>query len=288
VAVVLLAAGAARAQDKPAGYAGSETCQPCHDEIFQAFQKNPHQQVEKRRKWQGMACESCHGPGAKHSETLEPADILNPARQRPAAADRSCLSCHLNQPTQVGRIHGGHARNAVACVSCHAVHKGAEQLRPRKADDINRECAGCHNSVWAEFQRPHKHPLPQGAMSCVDCHNPHGTLLAVSTRTIAANEPTCFRCHSDKRGPFAFEHAPMKTEGCASCHVAHGTANPRMLTRHEVRFLCLECHSNTNITAQSLGGIPPAFHDLRSPRFRNCTVCHVKIHGSYVDAGLER
>jgi predicted CXXCH cytochrome family protein len=29
-----------------------------------------------------------------------------------------------------------------------------------------------------------------------------------------------------------------------ACHQPHGSANPRMLTRHEVRFVCLECHSN--------------------------------------------
>jgi predicted CXXCH cytochrome family protein len=81
----------------------------------------------------------------------------------------------------------------------------------------------------------------------------------------------------------------MQLEGCKACHLPHGTVNPRMLTRHEVRFVCLECHSNAPQTIQqSLGGIPPAFHDLRSPRFRNCTICHLKIHGSYVDAALER
>ena len=25
---------------------------------------------------------------------------------------------------------------------------------------------------------------------------------------------------------------------------------------------------------------PPAFHDIRSPRYQNCTSCHARIHGS--------
>ena len=53
-----------------------------------------------------------------------------------------------------------------------------------------------------------------------------------------------------------------------------------MLNRPEQRFLCLECHTNSLTT---LGGTPPAFHDLRSARFQNCTSCHSKIHGSYVN-----
>jgi hypothetical protein len=43
----------------------------CHEDIFNAFQKNPHQLVEtdKKRGWDTKACESCHGPGSKHAES---------------------------------------------------------------------------------------------------------------------------------------------------------------------------------------------------------------------------
>jgi len=171
------------------------------------------------------------------------------------------------------------------------MHKSAEELRPQRRAAINAKCAGCHTAVWASFQRPHKHKLPEGAMSCIDCHNPHGSLLPRSIRTVAANEPGCLNCHGDKRGPFIFEHAPVRLEGCTACHEPHGSANPHMLTRQEVRFTCLECHANTPATmaaSGTLGGIPPAFHDLRSPQFRNCTLCHVKIHGSNVSQDLLR
>jgi hypothetical protein len=59
-----------------------------------------------------------------------------------------------------------------------------------------------------------------------------------------------------------------------------------MLVRHEVSNLCLECHANLPIVparTRVIGGVPPALHDLRTARFQNCTICHVKIHGSYVD-----
>ena len=127
-------------------------------------------------------------------------------------------------------------------------------------------------------------------MSCVDCHNPHGSVLPHMMQTANANEPGCFKCHGDKRGPFTFEHAPMRLEGCTACHQPHGSANPRMLIRAEVRFVCLECHSNlpaaTLPVNGALGTVPPAIHDLRSPRFQNCNVCHQKVHGSYVSRDL--
>jgi hypothetical protein len=61
-----------------------------------------------------------------------------------------------------------------------------------------------------------------------------------------------------------------------------------MLDRPQVQQVCLECHANlpNGNTKGTLGVVPPAFHDLTSPRYQNCTVCHQKIHGSYVDRNL--
>ncbi len=157
----------------------------------------------------------------------------------------------------------------------------------RKTDATNKLCASCHLNEWAQFQRPFHHKLPEGDMSCVDCHNPHGSIRPAMLQSFAANEPGCFKCHGDKRGPFTFEHAPVRFEGCQACHEPHGSANPRMLTRADVRFVCLECHANLpSSTVKVMGVVPPSFHDLRSPVFQNCTVCHQKIHGSHVDRNL--
>jgi DmsE family decaheme c-type cytochrome len=295
-AALLFFAGFAAAQapaPAPPAYAGSEACQVCHEDIYKAFTKNPHIAVEKDKKrgWENRACESCHGPGSTHVENATAAGIRNPAKLPVAEADAGCLTCHRNQPTHVGRIQSGHARNQVSCVTCHTVHKSAEELVPRRRAAVNAECSTCHLAERASFQRPHKHKVPEGAMSCVDCHNPHGSILARSLQTVSANEPGCLKCHGDKRGPFVFEHAPVRLEGCATCHEPHGSANPRMLKRAQVSLLCLECHANeprTTAVSGTLGGFPPAFHDLRNPRFQNCTNCHVKIHGSNVSRELLR
>ena len=280
-------------EKKPAEYVGSTTCQTCHEDTFNAFQKNPHVAVEtdKKRGFATRACESCHGPGGNHAESVSPTDIRQPAKLGTAETDRICLTCHQNQSTHTGRLISSHAKNQVSCTACHSIHKnGAHGLVARKPAEVNQQCAACHADVWASFQKPYKHRLPEGAMSCVDCHNPHGTALPRSIQTTRANEPGCMKCHGDKAGPFPFEHAPVRLEGCGACHQPHGSANPRMLIRHEVRFVCMECHSNLPTPQPSansnLGTVGPAIHDLRSPRFQNCTICHQKVHGSYVDRAL--
>ena len=282
--------------DQPATYVGTETCQGCHEDVVKAFQKNPHQSVEtsEKRGWKGKSCESYHGPGSKHAESASAADIFNPAKAAPGEVDRSCLKCHQNQPTHIGRIQGGHGRSQVSCAACHSIHKnGPTGLVARKPAAANKQCAGCHTSVWAQFQKPHKHPLAEGAMSCVDCHNPHGSFLPKMMQTAGGNQSGCFKCHGDKRGPFIYEHAVVKMEGCATCHEPHGSANPKMLTRHEVSVQCLECHANIAQPSGAnpggtVGGIPPAFHNLQSARYRNCTTCHIKVHGSNVSRTLLR
>jgi DmsE family decaheme c-type cytochrome len=284
---------AASGQEKPREYVGSQTCQMCHEDIFNAFQKNPHQTVEtdKKRGWATKACESCHGPGSEHAESASAAGIRQPAKLKAAQADRLCLTCHLNQGTHIGRLNSSHAKNQVSCTACHAIHKnGPYGLVARKPVEINQQCASCHADVWASFQKPYKHRLPEGAMSCVDCHNPHGSAAPRSIQTMRANEWACAKCHGDKVGPFPFDHAPVRLEGCGACHQPHGSAHPRMLTRADVRFVCMECHSNlpapNPAPSSNLGTVGPALHDLRSPRFQNCTQCHQKVHGSYVDRAL--
>jgi DmsE family decaheme c-type cytochrome len=282
------AAKPADTANQPATYVGSQTCQACHEDIFNAFQKSPHfvLEGEKRRGWEGKACESCHGPASKHAESASAPDIRNPGKLVAAQADRVCMSCHLNTPTHISRLQSSHAKNNVSCVACHFVHKnGPNGIVARTSPAINQQCRTCHVAQWTSFQQPYGHKLPQGAMSCVDCHNPHGSVLPVSLQTFMANDVGCLRCHGDKRGPFTFEHAPVKLEGCGSCHEPHGSANPRMLVRQQVKYVCLDCHSNLPVpkpTNVAIGVTPPAFHDLRSPRYQNCTVCHVKVHGSYV------
>src|SRR5881227_3417521 len=99
--------------NKPAEYVGSTTCQMCHEDIFNAFQKNPHQLVEtdKKRGFETRACESCHGPSSKHAESVSPADIKHPAKLEPGETDRTCLACHQNQSTHTGRLNSSHAKN---------------------------------------------------------------------------------------------------------------------------------------------------------------------------------
>jgi DmsE family decaheme c-type cytochrome len=118
-------------------------------------------------------------------------------------------------------------------------------------------------------------------MECTSCHNPHGSptpklLLASST-----NE-TCFTCHADKRGPFLWQHAPV-VENCANCHDPHGSTHEKMLKLSRPR-LCQQCHQGTGhpIAPRS----PTVAADYPFVFNRQCSNCHVNIHGSNHPSGF--
>lgn len=237
-----------------------DSCLGCHEDLVKGFPANRHHKATE-------SCGTCHVNAKAHSESAEPKDV------KTGGAD-VCLGCHKNH---AGRMRGGHPRNNVACTDCHSTH--AKQ-------DMADRCGRCHSATVAEFRKPYRHP--QGSVTCADCHYPHGRTLNNALAATSANEPGCQKCHATQRGPFTFEHAPVRQEGCASCHEPHGSVNPRMLNRAQVHLQCLECHSATTAVSSQPGGTPPAFHNLRDPRYRNCTTCHVKVHGSHVSRYLLR
>jgi DmsE family decaheme c-type cytochrome len=121
----------------------------------------------------------------------------------------------------------------------------------------------------------------EGLVQCTDCHNPHGTVAAKQVRTSAAQDTVCFTCHADKRGPFVFEHEPVKVEGCESCHTPHGSPNTHLLKISNVNLLCLSCHTTSFANAPGA----PSFHN-QAAQYQACTLCHVQVHGSNVDHTL--
>jgi DmsE family decaheme c-type cytochrome len=105
-----------------------------------------------------------------------------------------------------------------------------------------------------------------------------------------ANEQPCLKCHIDLRGPFLFEHAAIRIDGCEQCHNPHGSVNAKLLRRPVVYTVCFECHNGAGNFGRQGDGIPvqSSSHNMADPRFRNCTTCHVRIHGSNADALFRR
>jgi len=118
-------------------------------------------------------------------------------------------------------------------------------------------------------------PLREGKMTCSNCHNPHGSATEAMLKENSIND-TCYKCHAEKRGPFLFEHAPVR-ENCLSCHDPHGSNTENMLKVSRPR-LCAECHGMGH---GSLANGPRTVETFG----RSCQNCHTAIHGSNSPSG---
>jgi DmsE family decaheme c-type cytochrome len=123
---------------------------------------------------------------------------------------------------------------------------------------------------------------------------------------------TCYTCHTEKRGPFLWEHTPV-TEDCLNCHTPHGSTNSPLL-KARAPWLCEQCHQGvgtghygffdannlpggaavTNTSSASTSANPvnpltgmPMKTTAPNPRVadRGCVNCHSQIHGSNSPAG---
>jgi len=260
-------------------------CTDCHD-AMKAVASTPHAHgMAKKGEVPSTVCESCHGDGKEHIEGGgDKSKIYKPAGL--AGANKTCLLCHDVATDKVSRHAGVHANTAtVNCLTCHSIHASeprAPHLLARKQLAL---CDSCHMTQVASFRnKPYAHRLGRGGMECSSCHEPHGLPGKDNLRTTRAGELPCLSCHADKRGPFVFQHGALAVGDCTTCHEPHGSSNPKQLKRAAVAQLCLECHSP--IGAGTLGSQPPSFHNLNSPRFQNCTTCHVAVHGSNRDPQL--
>ncbi len=285
----------------PADYVGSETCMACHEDQFKAFSRTKHAKLKDVPSWKERAkgCESCHGAGAKHVEDpTVPGAIIAFNKMNSKASSETCLACHSGKESHNSFRQGEHWRNDVGCTDCHSPHGTAPIVSKPGSITLASEtahknsafetaamlkqndpqlCISCHSETKSQFTKPFHHKVLEGTMKCGDCHNAHGGFETKQTKLAIGSDASCVKCHANKQGPFVFEHGPLKLEGCSTCHTPHGSANPKMLKRPQIRQTCFECH--TGISDEIAPGVPSR-HNQSNMRETNCTVCHSAIHGS--------
>ena len=269
---------------------GAKTCLFCHNSppVTHILQTPHAQKADLRTPFASKECETCHGPSSDHISQLKSPGIVfgGGTKQFPASdvktQNQVCLSCH--ESGLVMNWHGSqHEFADNSCVSCHKIHSLQDPVRVSETQQ--QVCFTCHKDIRAAVKKASHMPISQGKVDCSDCHNPHGsfgeTLLVENT----VNE-TCYKCHGEKRGPFLWEHLPVR-EDCTNCHDPHGSTQASLL---KVRppYLCQQCHAEPfhPSTLYSGTGIPPA-GGAQQLIGKACLNCHSKVHGSNHPSGAK-
>jgi len=260
----------------------AEDCAACHEDTAAAMAHNPHGVMDRAdsgiKSPTGASCTACHGDPTKHLESGDGGGPIFAFQDDTSAQQKSetCLTCHAD--THPRFMKSAHAQAGVTCISCHSIHDPAPSsthlLRANKLEEAfspsmgedSRLCATCHTDILAQFSYPQHHRVREGAVECTDCHNPHEPQSRLMLGGFKQEQ--CITCHTDKGGPFVFEHGSVRGEGCTACHEPHGSPNRHQLKFQRVADLCFSCHT-----------MPPSFH-TRFTAETQCTNCHSSIHGS--------
>ena len=164
---------------------------------------------------QGIDCQRCHGPGARHVETVGRrgsnsadirASIVNPARLDAARSMEICMPCHLE--TTSGRIPAtivrfdrgpfsyvpGEPLANFMLTFDHAPGTGHDDKFEAVSSVYRLRQSKCFNQSG-------------GKLTCVTCHDPHNAPRGADA--IAQYSQKCAGCHTPH----------VATADCVTCHM---------------------------------------------------------------------
>jgi DmsE family decaheme c-type cytochrome len=281
VAPLLGRASPAQEKAPPAAKAAFDTsdCKACHEPAVVAVEQTRHARIEQ-------ACQACHGDPAAHLKgAMEgtPGPIVKISSLKAKEVNQTCLGCH--DKGHQGNFAGGvHERRNVTCTSCHSVHSSKSEHAQLKTVRDAETCFTCHAGIRAKTLRTSHHPVREGKLGCSSCHDPHDGTSPKMVKGTWITE-LCYNCHTEKRGPFLWEHAPVR-ENCALCHDPHGSNHDKLLVA-KMPFLCQRCHLNT----RHPGSLYDGTNSLAGPSTSNravehaCKNCHQNVHGGNAPSG---
>lgn len=265
-------------------YAGIGECIGCHDKQAKTYLAGPHgRRWDARTPAAGIGCERCHGPGLAHDvEPGAPGKIVAFKNSPPREVTRLCLTCH--EGTEHAEWQSGmHAARNLSCVNCHSIHSAKSERGYLKEANVVATCAPCHRDKAAKLQRASHMPVREGKIDCTSCHNQHGSTNVRMLRTGNTVNELCTSCHAEKRGPFLWEHPPVR-ENCATCHDPHGSSNDRLLVA-KAPMLCQRCHVHVGHPATPYDNVS-LVGGRQQIVGRGCPTCHSALHGSNHPSGI--
>ena len=169
--------------------AEARTCFACHSTVLTEGKPEQHHDVIE-----GIGCETCHGPGAKHVIGFDSGDprfrtlIQSMRTLSPGESVNFCGACHrTSADVELMGVSGiatvrfpafrlqesrcwGKGDVRLTCVACHDPHKPLE----REAAFYDQKCLACHqNSPKVRGDTDHAgKSCPVASRQCVSCHMP--------------------------------------------------------------------------------------------------------------------
>lgn len=204
-------------------------CMACHNTYPDApvgsdQYGRPH--VFPREMREGIGCQRCHGPGARHAEiAARPGaardeiiqSIVNPTRLPSQRRDDVCLQCHLQPSTAFTTLLRRFGRGEYQFTPGDDL---AEHLVPIDYGDAAENAARFEINHHA--YRMHQsacYTQSNGGLTCLSCHDPHRKVPIESRRDFHRDK--CLTCHERADCDVSPSGAPahLTMDDCVACHM---------------------------------------------------------------------
>jgi predicted CXXCH cytochrome family protein len=217
-----------------------------------------------------VGCESCHGPGEKHRQTVEAATfrigtdnlhIDKMTDNNPQLAVEKCARCHARRQQLTSKFEHGSSQlldHYLPALIKPPLYHSDGQI----SDEV---------FVYGSFVQSKMH---QAGVGCIDCHQPHSGKLK------AEGNQLCSSCHNSEQ----FD-SPK--------HHHHSTEN-KSSNKKQSGNQCIDCHMPGRFY---MGNDFRRDHSFRIPRpdltvIHNtpnaCNDCHTEQNANWAAAEIER
>lgn len=196
-------------------------CARCHTSGHQLVAPHAGERggLSSKTRQLGIDCEMCHGPGAAHQahHSLEKTGPDPMVSYRKLARDRQvsvCLRCHMEaEVDDPDFVLGDNIFEHVTPTL---------MLDPERIDPYGRPTELIYDGVPFSASRC----ATEGGLTCVSCHDPHGSGERSQLKVSPDNDAMCIRCHEEIGADIgAHTHHPVDSVGarCVSCHMPYLT-----------------------------------------------------------------
>ena len=258
-------------------------CLDCHTTGLRVRFDRPGHRLITEFADPAVACESCHGPGGRHAESLDKSDIVHPGKVAPEVALALCAQCHGPRNPLFPILDAEHRFRAGERYADHfqplVVVNGTGRSGDYFAD-------GRPKTSSFEYQAlVQSRCFRKGQVTCLTCHaaphEEHGEnelkLVKGAHGAAALADASCKHCHAAivAQGEQHTRHRSPAATSCVACHmpkVVQGVLDhfadhaidvpvPQNTDAHQVPSACGQCHKDKSaktLTAELLRLWPAA------------------------------
>lgn len=167
----------------------------------------------------GVGCERCHGPGAKHVQSLRAADIVNPAKLPAARQLDVCVQCHESNASALRADRDEFSFRPGEQAAAYRVNFVGEPAEADRFILLAHPERMVRSACWK---------ASAGKLVCTSCHDPHKSSF---DQPASWWDDRCKACHADKPCTETAQARAARGDHCIDCHMRSGPpTSPQLVT----------------------------------------------------------